>query len=77
MAGQGDPEKGFEPLFDGHDLSQWEDADGFVVDGGTILTRGAKAGDLFTRAEFANSILRFDYRCPERSLSCAGSVPGS
>ncbi len=61
VAGQGDPEKGFEPLFDGHDLSQWEEVDGFVVDDGTILTRGAKAGDLFTRAEFVNSILRFDY----------------
>ena len=47
VAGQGDPEKGFEPLFDGHDLSQWEEVDGFVVDDGTILTRGAKAGALF------------------------------
>ncbi len=58
---QGDPEKGFEPLFNGRDLEGWEEADGFVVEDGTILTKGAKAGDLYTEAEYGNYVLRFDY----------------
>lgn len=58
---QGDPEKGFVPLFNGRDLDGWEEADGFVVDDATILTKGAKAGDLYTRAEYGNYVLRFDY----------------
>ena len=60
-AGQGDPEKGFAPLFNGQNLDGWEEADGFVIDDGTILTRGAKAGDLYTEAEYGNYVLRFDY----------------
>jgi hypothetical protein len=60
-AGQGDPEKGFAPLFNDQNLDGWEEADGFVIDDGTILTRGAKAGDLYTEAEYGNYVLRFDY----------------
>jgi hypothetical protein len=63
--GQGDPERGFEPLFNGRDLAGWEEVDGFLADEGTILTRGAKAGDLFTQAEYGNYILRFDYKLSE------------
>jgi len=59
--GQGDPEKGFVPLFNGRNLDGWEEADGFVVDDGTLLTRGAKAGDLYTTAEYGNVILRLEY----------------
>ena len=58
---QGDPEEGFVTLFDGRSLDGWEAADGFVVDDGTLLTRGAKAGDLYTTAEYGNVILRLDY----------------
>jgi hypothetical protein len=58
---QGDPEEGFVPLFNGRDLEGWEEADGFVVDDGTILTKGAGAGDLYTKAEYGNYVLRFDY----------------
>jgi len=61
VLGQGDPENGFAPLFNGRDLDGWETADGFEVDDGTILTTGAKAGNLYTQAEYGNSILRFDY----------------
>jgi len=64
-AGQGNPEAGFEPLFNGRDLAGWEETDGFLVDEGTILTRGAKAGDLFTQAEYGNFVLRFDYMLSE------------
>lgn len=64
-AAQGDPEKGFEPLFNGQDLAGWEKADGFVVEDETILTKGAKAGDLYTEAEYGNYILRFDYMLSE------------
>jgi hypothetical protein len=59
--GQGDPEKGFAPLFNGRNLDGWEEAEGFVVDDGTILTRGAGAGDLYTTGEYGNAILRLDY----------------
>ena len=62
---QGNPEDGFEPLFNGRDLTGWEEADGFLVEDGTILTRGAKAGDLYTQAEYGNYILRFDYMLSE------------
>ncbi len=62
---QGDPEKGFQPLFNGRDLEGWEEADGFEVDDGTILTRGAKAADLYTETEYGNYVLRFDYMLSE------------
>ena len=62
---QGNPEDGFEPLFNGRDLAGWEEAEGFLVEDGTILTRGTKAGDLYTQAEYGNYILRFDYMLSE------------
>lgn len=65
VAAQGNPEDGFEPLFNGRDLTGWEKADGFLVEDGAILTRGAKAADLYTQAEYGNSILRFDYMLSE------------
>jgi len=64
-AAQGNPEDGFEPLFNGRDLAGWEVAEGFAVEDGTILTRGAEAGDLYTQAEYGNYILRFDYMLSE------------
>ena len=62
---QGNPEDGFEPLFNGRDLTGWEQAQGFVVEDGAILTRGAEAGDLYTREAYGNYILRFDYMLSE------------
>jgi len=66
---QGDPEAGFAPLFNGRDLSGWEEAEGFVVEDGSILTRGSGAGDLFTTTQFGNAILRFDYMLSEAGNS--------
>lgn len=82
-AGQGNPEDGFEPLFNGRDLSGWQSVDGFSVDDGAILTGGVGAGDLFTEADYGNAILRFDYQLSEVGNSGVflrtepGSVPRS
>lgn len=60
-----DLERRFELLFNGRDLAGWEEAEGFRAEDGTILSRGAGAGDLFTQAEYGNYILRFDYMLSE------------
>lgn len=56
---------GFLPLFDGKSLSGWIGAtDGYQVIDGSIVCIAARGGNLFTKNEFANFILRFEFKLP-------------
>ena len=57
------PEAGFEPLFNGHDLSGWTgDTSDYSVENGSLLYGGPGKGNLYTTKEYANFHLRFDYK---------------
>lgn len=59
-------EPGFEPLFDGKTLDQWQivrkKGEGYVVKDGVIVCPATGGGNLFTKKEYSNFILRFEYR---------------
>ena len=59
-------EKGFESLFDGKSLDQWQivnkKGEGYEVKDGVIVCPATGGGNLFTKKEFSNFILRFEYR---------------
>jgi hypothetical protein len=61
----GDGEKGFEPLFNGKDLSGWTGAvDDVEVKDGAILNKKGRGGNLLTEDEFDNCIVRFEFKLP-------------
>jgi hypothetical protein len=57
---------GFKPLFNGKDLSGWVlvggHGPGYVVENGVLVCPKEGGGNLFTEQEFANFILRLDWR---------------
>jgi hypothetical protein len=54
--------EGFVSLFDGKTLHGWQgDVKGYPVENGVIVCRG---GDLYTAKEYANFILRFEFKLP-------------
>ena len=59
-------EKGFSSLFDGKTLKGWVlmngKGPGYVVKDGTILCPEDGGGNLFTDKEYANFILRFEFK---------------
>jgi hypothetical protein len=61
-------EKGFVPLFNGKDLSGWtlfekkKQGSGYIVEDGKIVCPKTGGGNLLTDKEFANFILRFEFR---------------
>jgi hypothetical protein len=56
-------ELGFRPLFNGKDLTGWQgDTTGYKVEDGKIVAQKAGRGNLYTKDEFANFIVRFDFR---------------
>lgn len=61
-----DDEAGFEVLFDGKNLDKWQlvnkHGDGYLVKDGTIVCPATGGGNLFTKKEYSNFILRFEYR---------------
>ena len=62
-------ETGFQPLFNGRDLSGWRfvgaDGNAWVVDGGALVTNGRPRGWLMTTQEFDDFDLRLEYRMSE------------
>jgi hypothetical protein len=60
------PEKdeGFIPLFDGHDLAGWTgDTKGYAAENGKIvIDPGRGSGNLYTEKEYADFVLRFDFK---------------
>ncbi len=62
-------EPGFVPLFDGHTLNGWKlvggKGRGYIVEDGMIVCPADGGGNLFTEKEYANFILRFEFRLTE------------
>lgn len=58
----------FTPLFNGKDLSQWimpgEEA-GFEVSNGILITTNPDGSDLFTKKQYGNFVLKFEYLLSE------------
>ncbi len=59
-------EKGYTPLFNGKDLSGWKlvkpHGPGYVVENGILVCPADGGGNLFTEKEYANFVLRLDWR---------------
>lgn len=59
-------ETGFEAIFNGKDLSGWQMVNktgpGYVVEDGVLVCPKEGGGNLFTNKEYANFVLRFEYR---------------
>ncbi|RCS41036.1 DUF1080 domain-containing protein [Bremerella cremea] len=63
MAAEGDD--GFVPLFNGKDFGGWIANPGYVAEDGKIVCAPAKGkGNLFTKDEYANFVLRFEFKLP-------------
>jgi hypothetical protein len=60
-----DDEQGFVPLFDGKSLDGWQIigkvGPGYVAEDGVLVCPKDGGGKLFTKREYANFILRFEY----------------
>ncbi len=56
--------EGFVPLFNGRDLEGWTgDTDGYLAEDGKLVVHPErKGGNLFTEKEYADFILRFDFK---------------
>lgn len=63
---QQEVEPGFKPLFDGKTLDGWTlvkgHGPGYVVKDGVIVCPADGGGNLFTEAEYANFVIRFDFK---------------
>ena len=56
-------ETGFRPLFDGRSLDGWQgNLAGHEVVDGEIRTRRGTGGNLLTKEEFGDFVLRFEFR---------------
>lgn len=57
---------GFEPVFNGKDLTGWEGAvDSYEVVDGAIVCKPEKGGNVYTKAEFADHVIRLEYKLPK------------
>lgn len=57
-----DKEEGFEPLFNGSDLSAWQgDVANYAIEDGTLVCKGK---NLYTKKEYENFVVRFDFKVP-------------
>jgi hypothetical protein len=69
-------EDGFQPLFNGKDLSGWtlveKHGTGYLVEDGKIVCPRDGGGNLFTEREYGNFVLRFEFRLEEGSNSGIG-----
>jgi hypothetical protein len=53
---------GFETLFDGKSLDQWQGAvKEYVIEDGALVCKG---GNLYTKKEYADFVLRFEFKLP-------------
>ncbi|HEX4591562.1 MAG TPA: DUF1080 domain-containing protein, partial [Gemmataceae bacterium] len=63
LAGHGDD--GFKSLFNGHDLEGFAGAvDNYEVKDGAIVCKPHKGGNLYTKDEFGDCVVRMEYRLP-------------
>jgi len=70
---------GFAMIFNGHDFSGWAGAlDGYEIKAGALLSHPEKGGVLHTDRDYANFVVRFEYRLPAGGNSgLAIRYPGS
>jgi hypothetical protein len=65
-AAQSSNEKGFVSLFNGRDLSGWKlvnkHGSGYIVRDGVLVCPADGGGNLFTEKEYANFVLRFEFK---------------
>jgi Domain of Unknown Function (DUF1080) len=77
------PEKGFTPLFNGKDLTGWRygrradgtenrTGKGYQVENGILFTTKEDSGNLFTEKEYADFIIRFEFRLTENANNGIG-----
>jgi hypothetical protein len=56
---------GFTPLFNGRDLDGWQGAtESYEVADGAVVCKPGKGGNLFTKDEFADFVVRLEYKLP-------------
>jgi hypothetical protein len=69
-------QEGFRPLFNGRNLDGWQlvgkHGKGYVVEDGKIVCPADGGGNLFTDSEYADFVLRFDFRLEEGSNNGIG-----
>lgn len=69
-------EPGFTPIFNGKDLTGWvikrPYGPGYFVENGRLVCPSDGGGNLFTDKEYANFILRFEFRLEEASNNGIG-----
>ena len=75
-------ESGFAPLFNGKDLTGWvygtrrgapnKTGKGYQVDNGVLFTTKEDGGNLFTEKEYADFILRFEFKLTENANNGIG-----
>ena len=65
--------EGFEPLFNGKDLTGWKVLDGKIeawgTEGDILFTSGKNGGWLMTEKEFSDFEVRLDFKVPENGNS--------
>jgi hypothetical protein len=65
-AAQSSDKKGFVSLFNGRDLSGWKlvnkHGSGYIVRDGVLVCPADGGGNLFTEKEYANFVLRFEFK---------------
>ncbi|MFN0165935.1 MAG: DUF1080 domain-containing protein [Bryobacteraceae bacterium] len=69
-------EKGFVPLFNGKNLEGWQlfqgKGPGYIVENGMLVCPANGGGNLFTVNEYANFILRFEFKLEDGSNNGVG-----
>lgn len=59
----GEPESGFESLFNGENLDGWVGATkGYAVEDGALVCLKKGGGNLYTQREFSDFVLRFEFK---------------
>jgi len=58
-------EKGFEPVFNGRDLSGWEGpVENYEVKDGAVVCKPGKGGTIFTKDEYSDFVARMEFKLP-------------
>lgn len=61
---RGDDEQ-FQSVFNGRDLSGWQgDTDSYEVKDGAIVCKAGKGGNLFTKEEYSDFVVRLEFKLP-------------
>ncbi|MDA3924318.1 MAG: DUF1080 domain-containing protein [Kiritimatiellae bacterium] len=65
--------EGFVSLFNGKDLTGWiGSTEGYAVENGILYSHPKKGGNLYVDKEFADFILRFEFKVPENANNGLG-----